>query len=198
MLSDNELTEDDFPSDSEESEDEGSEDSEDDVVAESPSIQVAQLPEVLEPSIPIQKCAGIPYLMRHKGYRLCGDNIDKNVRTRHMRLESRNQSLHYFHLYAVENRVDFVSLSDEMPSNSHITDFRSVAKSLLPTLDDDKALKRNLSTLVSRALCTHLDFFKLSFDGQVKWHIQHRFYEEMSSKSVVVSMKLSSNVRVLL
>ena len=41
-------------------------------------------PEVLEPSIIINRCPGIPDLMKHRGYRLCGDNIDKNVHARHM------------------------------------------------------------------------------------------------------------------
>jgi hypothetical protein len=112
-------------------------DCEDHFLYENSVLQIAQPPEVLEPSIPIEKYPGVPYLMRHKGYTLCGDNWDKNVHTRHMRLERRNQSLHYFHLYAVENRVDFVCLSDQTPDNSAITDFRSVAKSLLPSLSDD-------------------------------------------------------------
>ena len=65
---------------------------------------------MLEPSILIKKCPGIPDLMKHRGYRLCGDNINKSIHTRHKRLDRRNKSLHYFHLYAVENRVDFASL----------------------------------------------------------------------------------------
>ena len=35
----------------------------------------------------------------------------------------------------------------------------------------------------------HLKFFKLSFDDLVQWHIKHPFYEEMSSKSTVVSYR---------
>ena len=108
---------------------------------------IVRPPEVLEPSIIINRCPGIPDLMKHRGYRLCGDNIDKNVHARHMRVDRRNKSLHYFHFYAVENRVDFTCLSDEPPDNSNITDFHSVGKSLLPTPADDAALKNNLSTL---------------------------------------------------
>ena len=125
--------------------------------------------------------------MKHKGFRLCGDNIDKNVRTRHMRVDRRNKSLHYFHLYAVENRVDFVSLSDDTPDNSGITDLRSVAESLLPTPRDDEVLKQNISILISRVLCKHIPFFKISCDDLVKQHIEHMYYEAMSAKSVVVS-----------
>lgn len=148
-------------------------------------LQVAQPPEVLEPYTPIQKLLG--YQQKHKGFRICGDNIDKNVKARHMRLDNRNQSLHYFHLYAVENRVDFASFSDEPMDNSSLSDMRQVAKSMLPTAGDDAILRRNISTLILRVLCTHLDFFKSSFHGLVDWHIQHRYYQEMSTKSVVVS-----------
>lgn len=52
-----------------------------------PVVQIAQPPEVLEPSIPIEKYPGVPCLMRHKEYRICGDNLDKNVYTRHMHME---------------------------------------------------------------------------------------------------------------
>ena len=71
------------------------------------------------------------------------------------------------------------------------TDFHSVGKSLLPIPVDYAALKNNLSTLISRVLCKHVDFFRLSFDDLVKQHIQHRFYEDMSAKSTVVMIWLS-------
>ena len=59
---------------------------------------------------------------------------------------------------------------------------------LLPGSEDDAAIRHNISILISRVLFANLSFFKLSFDGVVKWHIQHEFYEEMSAKSDVVSM----------
>lgn len=43
-----------------------------------------------------------------------------------------------------------MNLSDNTPDNSAITDFQSVAKSLLPSPSDNVALKRNISPLVSR------------------------------------------------
>ncbi len=102
--------------------------------------------------------SGIPDLMKHRGYRLCGYNIDKNVRTRYMRVDHRNCSLHCFHFYALENRVNFTPLSDKPPDNSNVTDLLTVGKSLLPTPSDDAALKRNVR------LCKHMDFFNLSFN----------------------------------
>jgi len=54
-------------------------------------------PQVLEPSHIVVVLPGIPLQMRHKGFRLCGDNIDKSVRRHYLRSDRRNQSLHYFH-----------------------------------------------------------------------------------------------------
>ncbi len=104
-----------------------------------------------------------------------------------MRLDRQTESLHYFHIYAVENRIDFSMLSDVSLDKSSINDLSLLAKSLLPTELDDQKLKANISTLITRVLCTHVDFFKLCFDGIIDWHIKHQFYEEMSRKSVVVS-----------
>ena len=84
-------------------------------------------------------------------------------------------------------------LSDVSRDKLNASDINSIAKSLLPKLRDDQKLKENISTLIARVLCTHLDFFRMSFDGIVNWHVKHRFYQEMSKKSVVVSMSLSLN-----
>ena len=39
------------------------------------------------------------------GFKIVGDNIDKTVRPRHMRSDRQAESLHYFHSYAVKDRV---------------------------------------------------------------------------------------------
>ena len=35
----------------------------------------------------------------------------------------------------------------------------------------------------------HMSFFKYTFDDVVDWHMKHQYYAEMSSASIVVSMK---------
>ena len=47
-------------------------------------------------------------------YKLVGDNIDKNVKPREMRSDHQTRSLHYFHTYAVRDRVDMSSYSDDI------------------------------------------------------------------------------------
>ena len=49
-------------------------------------------------------------------YRLCGDNIDKTVKQRYMRSDAyKTGSIHYFHSYAVADRIDFGSLPETTP-----------------------------------------------------------------------------------
>ena len=152
-----------------------------------PPVLIAAAPEVMEPSHLIQRIPGLPYQSLHCGFRICGDNIDKTVRRRHMRSDRGNISLHYFHSIAVENRVHFSMLSDSRPDNSGVSNFRRVARSIQPTLSDDTVMRRNFATLVSRVLTKRMPFFKACFKDLIVWHIEHRYSHEMSQKSVVVS-----------
>lgn len=121
------------------------------------------------------------------GYKLVGDNIDKGTKARYMRNDKyRDQSLHYFNFLAVQNRIDFTDYPDIQPDTCLDHPERR-AKFLLPSQQDDATLRRNISILVSRVLAEHMPFFKYTFEDVVDWHIQHQYYSEMSSKSVVVS-----------
>ena len=42
-------------------------------------------------------------------YRIVGDNIDKNIKPRNMTSDHQTRSLHYFHAYAVRDRIDLSS-----------------------------------------------------------------------------------------
>ena len=45
--------------------------------------------------------------MRWQGFKIVGDNIDKNIRPSMQRLTHQTRSLHNFHSYAVKDRVSF-------------------------------------------------------------------------------------------
>ena len=96
-------------------------------------------------------------------------------------------SMHYFHSYAVADRIDFSNLSETTPPLPSVSR-RQLATSLLPSPDDDLVIRNNLAILVSRVLVSNVDFFKVAFDSVVEWHIKHQFYEQMSRKSEVVSV----------
>ena len=76
----------------------------------------------------------------------------------------RNKSLHYFHSFAVANRVDFSCLSDVRPSTCMNSPSKRAVQ-LLPSKEDDKEMRTNFVTLVSRALVENIPFFKATFDG---------------------------------
>lgn len=122
-----------------------------------------------------------PALTKHTSttqYRLCGDNVDKTVRQRYLRSDSyQTKSVHYFHSYAVADCMDFSNLSEESPFPKPI-DANDLASMLLPTIEDDRALRQNFKTLISRI--ENIEYFKNTFDGVIEWHIKHCYYDEMS------------------
>lgn len=87
--------------------------------------------------------------LRQRCYlKLVGDYIDKNVKPRHMRSDNQTKSLHYFHVYAVADRVN-TSQSNQRT----IRDPKSVdLQVLLPSIDDERIMKENFCTLISRVL----------------------------------------------
>ena len=126
---------------------------------------------------------------QHRSFKIVGDNIDKNVKPRYLRSEGhQNRSLHYFHSYAVRERIDFSHLPDILPP-SCMNSPQRVALSLLPSKEDDQVLRQMFVTHVSRVLCKYMSFFKFSFEDVIQHHIRHPFYDEMSAKSEVVSCK---------
>ena len=78
------------------------------------------------------------------GLVIVGDNIDKNFRPSYQRQDRQTKSLHYFHAFAVKNRVDVSSLSDTRPA-AVIT-----PESFLPTQSDLNKLLKDFETLTSR------------------------------------------------
>ena len=66
-------------------------------------------------------------------YCLCGDNTDKTIKQRYMRCGAKSSSIHYFHSYAVADRISFNNLSENtvpLPSVS----VEQLALSLLPSV----------------------------------------------------------------
>ena len=60
-------------------------------------------------------------------------------------------------------------------------------KRLLPTKKDDEELHNNFKILLSRILANHIEIFKFGFSDVVSWHITHKYSQQMSEKSKVVS-----------
>lgn len=124
------------------------------------------------------------------GYKLVGDNIDISVNTRFMRAQGyRNQSLHFFHSCAVLDRIDLTHLPLQLLPTCHNSP-EKMAHSLLPSPENDASIIQNIAILIGRVLVTHMKYFSFTFSESVPWHICHKYYAQMSSKSQVVSFNL--------
>ena len=89
-------------------------------------------------------------------YKLVGDNIDKNVRPREMHSDVQNRSLHYFHSYAVRDRVDMSQFSNDI----EVHDIESInLQEVLPTCKDEETLRKNVAILVGRTLAKYNPWF---------------------------------------
>ena len=79
------------------------------------------------------------------GFKLVGDNIDKNFRRSFYRHYRKTISMHAFHMYAVKDRIDFSSLSDVAPTGAKV----DVTKLLIDQTQVDE-LNKHVVTLLSR------------------------------------------------
>jgi L1 cell adhesion molecule like protein len=117
-----------------------------------------------------------------KRFVIVGDNIDKRVNPRDMRIDRQAQSLHYFHSYAVRNRVPSSHLDG---THAQCDIKRLPISTFLPTLEDCTAICDNYIVLVSRIIVKHLTCFS-AFQASVPSHIVHEFSSEMTQKSEMV------------
>ena len=78
------------------------------------------------------------------GFVIVGDNLDKNFRPSHQRVDRHTQSLHIFHSCAIKNRVDVSSLSDK-PASAVLSD-----KLLLLNCEDVTKILQDFEILISR------------------------------------------------
>ena len=150
-----------------------------------PSPSFSSLSDSSAKEVPLQDLAEIPpqILPDFPGFKIVGDNIDKHVKPRDMRLDAQAKSLNFFNYYAVKSRVDISNLDD----SPCLPDFASFEmKTLLPTKEDESILQDNFTIHVSRVLKKYMPFFE-KFASGMERHIKHKFYKETSQKSEVVS-----------
>ena len=127
------------------------------------------------------------------GYKLVGDNIDKNVKPRYTCQDKNTLSLHYYHSYAVQDRVSLSGLSDEIPDISSIPLLSIPVHTILPSTVDGQTLIHNFTLLTSRILVDNLKHFTENYSDVVDRHIKHAYYREMSQKSITVSQNTRIN-----
>ena len=126
--------------------------------------------------------------MPWNGFKIVGDNLDINIRPRFKRLDNATVSLHFFQSYAVRDRINLSSASEDINPflEKPVSDLP--VKSLLPSVSDDVALLSNLSVLIGRVIVEDLSYFSETFERVVPNHIKHQYTCEMSQKSETVSV----------
>ena len=119
-----------------------------------------------------------------KDYIIVGDNVDKNVSPRDMRVGNQVKSLHYFHSYAVQDRVSLGSLSGD----GHVSDIKTLAASaVFPTVGNCIRIRTNYIILAARVIVGNLSHFSF-LQKCVAQHIPHKFCKKTAEKSVIVSV----------
>jgi len=82
-----------------------------------------------------------------KGFKIVGDNVDKNIRPSLQRFNNKTNSLHYFHYYAVLDRLDLSACSEIVP-----TDMITLQE-MLVGVNDVSQLECDSIILISRYVC---------------------------------------------
>lgn len=123
-----------------------------------------------------------------------GDNIDKYVQPREMRINAQANCLHYFNLYAVRDRVDVSKFSDD----NSLPNIESIkVETILPDSDAISCILHNFTILVGRILKKRMPFFA-TFASDLEDHITHIHYKEMCKKSEVVRLTYDAHACTLL
>ena len=121
------------------------------------------------------------------GFKLVGDNLDKDVKPRYVRVDQQTKSLHFFHYYAVRDRIDLSSFSNNPNPHLDLTVSDLPFETLLPSASDNQVISYNFGVLVSRVLVEELKYFHNTFEGAITHHIIHTHSTKMTRKSEVVN-----------
>ena len=122
-----------------------------------------------------------------KGFKIVGDNLDLTIHPRNQAMQNKTKSLHFFHLYEVQERINLSGFSDECVN---IGPFAMNLHSLLPSDEDKETLVTHFAVLMARILVKHVPAFAV-FSDVVPLYITHKYYAEMSAKSEVLCKCMS-------
>lgn len=126
-----------------------------------------------------------------RNYQIIGDNIDLDIRTKHMSVSRQNTSLHWFNMYAIRDIVNGNEADEVRPKLADVS-----FKKYLPDESDDTFLRNDFVPLWSRVLVTHIPDLEQLKKSAV-WHIPHKYSHLMQTPSEQVRI-LSLKSRFIL
>lgn len=166
------------------------EDQEEDQATESTKTTTEETSQMLPDSAGDMQCSGgssdIPVPLptdKRLYFDVTFDNVNQKIGVRHHVRGKKNTMLNMVQSYATLERIGTQGLSNQLPSAD---DIRNITVSdLLPSQEDENLLKSELSSLVSRTLCTYMDAFA---NLDVEWSIPHQYSIESRQKSEIVPL----------
>ena len=124
-------------------------------------------------------------LMHPASFQITGDNLDLTVKVKHMTSTNQNQSIHWFNLNAVQNRVHGNHLSNDRPIKS-VLDIENVE--FLPSSNDNQDFLHCAAALCARVVVANLPSLN-AFKDVIVNHLPHQFSGVMKKKSKQVCLQ---------
>lgn len=119
-------------------------------------------------------------------FRGTGDNFDLRILKGHMRSDNDNEDLHLFATNFLENRINFTNLPNVTPR----ADITTVLRSKFTLNQAEwKAYISTTKILIARVLLQFFPKFSI-FKQIVPSHIEHKYTDNLSKKSFIVSMPI--------
>ena len=97
------------------------------------------------------------------------------MKPRYRRIDHGTDSLHFFHIYAVKDRIKLSSVPDSPSPSISIPVSELPIETLLPSESDYQGLLSNFSVLISRVLVSKLKYFSETFHDVVTNHITQKY-----------------------
>ena len=105
------------------------------------------------------------------GYIIASDNVDWEIKPRHVTISSQTQSIHKSHALAVKNRVP----SNHLPESFSMASIKDMElKSFLPTPEDNSEFEKHLSLIVAHLWAEHIPHFSW-VKSAVPDHVVHQY-----------------------
>lgn len=117
-------------------------------------------------------------------YSVVGDNLDRSIDPRFMTANLQRKSFHFFHSYALLDRVNCSHLAWDKPLGD-VGQLPPTA--FLSSAEECAKLRSNYAILVARVMVEKMEFFKKHFKNVVPSHILHQYSDLMKMRSSVVS-----------
>jgi len=107
-----------------------------------------------------------------------------------MRVNHQTRSLHYFNTFAVQDRIPTFDQSEQCVNHPSLT-----MHDFLPSAEDYTKLQSHFTVLVSRIMCSNMEYFNKLFGKCLTYHIPHQYSTEMTKPSKIVSVFMHALIK---